>query len=735
MVLQSLWESRSPPSFKKPRYGLYRGFFCIFALNMSLPLFVISLFLSLSQSSFGTNRMDGWNNHAIYSSINLAEQDTLRGKRLESKSLLPSITPPDSTVLQLQDSSGVEKPGVKGTFRDKIDARSILEILSVPSSNKIFSWKLNKNFLEYEKVEVDTALWLNHYFYPQQKKFESFTFLGNLGSPSNPDHFFSRSDDDAFLLGRYYSDYRNDVREIAQYNVRSPFTKLFYTSAGKRSEAEQVFSVLHTQNVNKHINIGITYNHWGTKGVYQHQETRNNLISLFGSYHKGNVFGQFSFANRVFNNKENGGIDDFSLVADSIETKLIPVWLSGAKSVSREQSIFAMFGYTLLNIKELTRDTAKTESYIPLINTKLLVSREHHSRMFSNTSFSSGYFDNFFISNTSTYDTISQIKWDVKAVFEINQFANIPGMPGLRGWLGYEHTNYFMFRPEDYIYAKENDRMQSAHIGVAAFSDSPFFSYRGAAKAYFTGDKADDKELKGEVRLSLWRDADMPQLKGKIEITETTPNIFYRTFFSNHFRWENNLHKEKRFSLGSSLEIPKWSAEVGYNVMHIRDYIYFNEQAVPAQTSNVTVTSAYGQINLKFWKKFNFFNRVVWQANTNTDVLSLPNIIAYSALFYESVLVPGALSGQFGVNVVFRSRFFADAYNPATAQFYNQRVIEYGDYPIVDVFANLKWKRAIIFLKYEHLNQGYPNNRSLSAFSYPINPQVFKFGVSWIFYD
>ena len=703
---------------------------------MNLPVLAISILVTLLQNSLGSNHIEFRDNDILHYSVSPTfAEDTLRGKRLNAQSLQSKITLPDSTTLQLKDSTAAQTAGIKGTFRDKIDTRSILEILSVPSSKKTFSWKLNSTYLEYEKVEIDTALWLNHYFYPQQKNFETYTFLGNLGSPSNADHFFSRSNDNTFLLGRYYSVYYKDIREISQYNVRSPFTELFYTSAGKRSEAEQVFKALHTQNVNKHINFGISYNHWGTKGVYQHQETRNNLIFVFGNYHKGNLFGQFSFANRVFNNKENGGIDDFTLVADTIETKLIPVWLSGAKSITREQSFFAMVGYTLLNIKELTRDTAKTENYIPLINTKLLFSREHHSRMFSNTSTTTGYFENYYINSTSTYDTISQVKWDIKAVFEINQFANIPGMPGLRGWLGFEHTNYFMFRPEDYIFAKENNRLQSAHIGVAAFSDSPFFSYRGAAKAYFTGDKADDKELKGEVRLSLWRDADMPQLKGKIEVTETTPNIFYRTFFSNHFRWEKDFYKEKRFFLGSSLEIPKLNAEVGYNLMHIRDYIYFNEQSIPSQTSDVTVTSAFGQINLKFWKKFNFFNGVVWQVNSNRDVLSLPNIIAYSALFYESVLVPGALSGQVGVNVIFRSHFFADAYNPATGQFYNQRVIEYGDYPVVDVFANFKWKRAIIFVKYEHLNQGYPSNRSFSAFSYPINPQVFKFGVSWIFYD
>lgn len=661
-------------------------------------------------------------------------QDTVKTKKTAgdiSSETFPLLG--DSTSLQSQDTTKQQE--MKGTFKDKIIDRSILDILSVPISNKIFSWKLNNDYLEYDQVPVDTALWLNHLFYPQQRGNESYTFLGNLGSPSVNDHFFSRSNSSTPLFTRYYNAYGGSVQEVPQYNVRSPYTELYYASAGKRSEAEQVFKVMHTQNVNKHINIGITYNHWGTKGVYQFQETRNNLISVFGSYHKGNLFGQAAFVTRVYNNKENGGTENYKYVNDSIESKLNPVWLSDAKSFLREQSFFAMAGYTLLNIRELKRDTAKVDKYIPLINAKLLVSREQHSRTFTDIASSSGYFDNFYISNSSTYDTLSQVKWDIKALFEINQFASIPGMPGLRGWIGYENINRFMFTPSDYLYTKENDRFYSAHLGVAAFSQSPFFSYRGVTRVYFSGDKADDKELKGEVRLSFWKDTDMPQLKGRVEITETKPDIFYRSFFSNHFRWENDFYKEKRFHLGGSLEIPKWSAEVGYNLIHIRDYLFFNKEGVPDQTPDLTVTSAYGQLNLRFLRGFNFFNRVVWQANTNNTVLSLPNFIVFSSLFYEAVIVPNALTAQLGANVTYRSRFFADAYNPATGQFHNQRTMELGDYPIIDVFANFKWKRSIIFVKYEHLNQGYPNSLYFSAFSYPINPKILKFGVSWIFYD
>ena len=242
--------------------------------------------------------------------------------------------------------------------------------------------------------------------------------------------------------------------------------------------------------------------------------------------------------------------------------------------------------------------------------------------------------------------------------------------------------------------------------------------------------RAGDKQLTGQVRISFWKDPSMPQFKGQLLIDERTPDIFYQNYFSNHYRWENDFKKEKRFALSGTLSVERWSMEVEYNLMHISDFIYFNQEASPAQADNVTLTSVSAEKNFRLGG-LNFFNRLVWQANTNSDVISLPHISVFSALFYERELVKNALTAQLGTNVFYRSYFYADSYSPALGQFYNQRSKKIGNYPTVDIFANLKWKSVLIHLKYEHANQGFPNSQYFSALHYPINPRVFKFGLSW----
>jgi hypothetical protein len=52
------------------------------------------------------------------------------------------------------------------------------------------------------------------------------------------------------------------------------------------------------------------------------------------------------------------------------------------------------------------------------------------------------------------------------------------------------------------------------------------------------------------------------------------------------------------------------------------------------------------------------------------------------------------------------------------------------------VFLTAKWTRMRIFIKYQHINCGlFGNNQYFAVAGYPLNPGMFKFGLSWAFYD
>ncbi len=606
----------------------------------------------------------------------------------------------------------------------------------------IRAWNYNSTYNLYNDKPIDTLLWLNHLNYPQQKGLEFYTYLGTIGAPSQSDHFFSRINSSPFLFTRYYSAYQISSSEYALYKTNSPFTIVSFSTAGSRKEAEEILTAFHTQNASPFLNFGIEYKFTGAKGVYKNQQTRNNQFAIFGNYCKGNLFVNSNFVYSTFKNNENGGIADHKFIQDTIiEPAVVPVLLSESTksySESKYRGFSTTLGYSFVNFsrKELTKQGKDTLVFTPLISSFLHYNYEIHSRRYQYEVIANEppFYSNFYINPKITRDSASVHSSKILAEVQFNQPFRYVGTPGIKFFAGIDYLSYYSFKSNDFLYGRDDEPYKTSHIGAAAFSSSKYLSYRATIRAFLSGHRANDKELFGEVTISPWKREGMPTVVGNIMVVETEPDVFIKSYFSNHYMWNSNFEKERRFLLSGKLKVDRLHSEVAYNVLYINNYIYFDTTSIPAQIANVAVTSASVQNALKI-RGFNAVSKVVWQVNTNTNVISLPQILAFSSLFYETVLVPNALTAQFGFSVFYKTKFYADAYNPAIGQFYLQRKKLIGNYPLVDVFANLKWKKAIVFLKYEHVNQGLPSNEYFATYRYPMNPRVFKFGISWMFYD
>ena len=73
---------------------------------------------------------------------------------------------------------------------------------------------------------------------------------------------------------------------------------------------------------------------------------------------------------------------------------------------------------------------------------------------------------------------------------------------------------------------------------------------------------------------------------------------------------------------------------------------------------------------------------------------------------------------------------------PATGQFYNQQEKLIGNYPEMNVYLNFHLKRVRFYLAYMNFNRGlFGGDTYFNVPHYPLNPGMFKFGLSWTFYD
>ncbi|RPH29182.1 MAG: hypothetical protein EHM93_17620 [Bacteroidales bacterium] len=618
----------------------------------------------------------------------------------------------------------------------KIYKKNILSIINgVDTSRRIISWRLNPTSYDLEPINgIDTSVFFPHLLIPSQKHLETFTSLGNLGAPLQADHFFSRESND-FLFSRFYEVYIPSVADHKYFYVRKPLTLISYTSGGGSRIGELSLRAIHSQNVNKYLNFGLTYDHYGTKGIYKNQTTKDNFFTLFASYYKDRFSVQGTVSYSRIRNNENGGLEsDYFIQDTTLEPALIPFKLTGASSEVKKKSFSGILGYAIINrwVSELDSKGSKVLIKKPVFSLKALFDASKQTRTYSDTSTS--YYENYYISKGATHDSTMILLYQSTVLAEFEQLAKFPGLPGVRFWITNTSGKYYYFKPSDFLFKRKDDRITTAHFGVGIFSYSPYLSYNGSLRMYLNGYRASDKELIGQMVISPWKTEEYPYVKAKIEISDKESDIFLKNYFSNHFKWENNFEKEKRFLLGGSIGADKWRFEAGYNLVRINDFIYFDITGIPKQASGVTITSAFVQKEFKLGH-FYSTNRVVWQAYDNKEAINLPTFSIFSSLFFEVELVKKVLTARIGTNVFFRTKFYADAFSPATGQFYNQKVKKIGDYPVIDAFVDFKWKRAVLFVKYDHINQGMPNNEYFSALHYPLNHRIFKFGVSWIFYD
>jgi hypothetical protein len=215
--------------------------------------------------------------------------------------------------------------------------------------------------------------------------------------------------------------------------------------------------------------------------------------------------------------------------------------------------------------------------------------------------------------------------------------------------------------------------------------------------------------------------------------------VWYNTWGSNNFRWQNSFLKEFRINVGTEISYPARRTTVRFNYVIIDNYTDFGQDTLPSQfTSGLSVAALYLKKELSAWK-FHLANDILIQKSTNKTVLDLPLITVKSAGFFEHnfhfKMTNGNLLTQIGVEVLYNTPYHGYGYMPAIGRFYRQNEILTGNYPYINAFLNIKLKRTRFFLMYDHVNSGMTGYNYFMVPSYPMNIRMFKYGLAWTFYD
>lgn len=618
-----------------------------------------------------------------------------------------------------------------------------------------YAWKVISPLGLHEPSTIDTLLY-NYY----QKSIPSevtpaYATTGNLGSEGQTLLFFQRKEMSDFFFADALRAWIPSIDTHKFYNTRRPMTLLSYNTGGGKETTQDRLKMTFSANANAKTQIGAYLDYLYSKGSYNYQATKDLVWGISGSYMGDRYELQTFMYHYDLLNKENGGITDDLYITDpaeiqggssKVDTKTIPTNLTAAHSKLVGTDIYINNRYKVgYYEEEIVNDSVVNRTYIPVSSFIWTLNYKDGKHIFLNdVPGQARFWDNTYLSKTGTNDRT-----------EYSTLTNTLGISLLEGFNKYAKAGlaaYATHQIRKYTQTTDTiDRITTLPEGLSPYPVSKvphkssenllwigaqltkqqgsLLRYNATAQFGIAGPVAGDIDIDGNLstRFKLLGDSVTLTAYGKFSNQEAP--YLMNHYVSNHFIWENDFGKIRRFRVGGKLDIPQTKSFLNVGVENLQNYIYFNEKCLPTQHGgSVQILSASLNQNFKLGV-LHLDNKLTYQTSTDETVIPLPKFSIYSNL-YILFKVCGVLDVQLGVDCDYYTKYKSIAYQPATMSFYNQREIEVGNYPFMNAYANMKLDKARFYVMFSHVNQGMTGNNYFVLPHYPLNPRKFQIGVS-----
>lgn len=622
-----------------------------------------------------------------------------------------------------------------------------------------YSWELLQPLGVREPSTIDTAL----YNYAQRsvpsEQTIAYATTGNLGGAGLDMIYFDRKPRSDFFFRDALLAWIPMQGNHRFYNTRIPMTLLSYNTGGGRENKQDQLQGTFSGNVNSKLQFGAMVDYLYSKGSYANQAVKNMMWGLSSSY-IGDRYEYQAFFNHYNGlNQENGGITDDLYITDpaqlqggqtSIDAKTIPTRLTAARTRMKGQEFYMNHRYKVgfWRTDSIVDDTVTYRTYIPVTSFIWTMDYNDGKHIFYNNSptEASDYWESSYLTTGPSENPTSY--WSLKNTIGVSLLEgfNKYAKAGLAAYLTHEIRKYTQTsdtlalsgpdRPEiltpypydERVAPKGTENLLWVGAQLTKQQGS-LLRYEATARIGVAGAAAGELNLQGNIsaRFKLFGDTVRVTAYG-LFANEAVPYLM-KNYVSNYFIWHNDFSKTRRFRVGGEIRIPQTSTLVNVGVENVQNNVYFNDLSMPVQHGgSVQVLSASLQQNFKVGI-LHWNNKVTFQTSSDDAVIPLPRLSVYSNLFIR-FRVAKVLHVDLGLDCDYYTKYYAPGYQPATMSFYNQRELKVGNYPFMNVYANMKLKRARFYIMMSHVNQGMTGDNYFSMPHYPMNPRRFQMGVS-----
>ena len=275
--------------------------------------------------------------------------------------------------------------------------------------------------------------------------------------------------------------------------------------------------------------------------------------------------------------------------------------------------------------------------------------------------------------------------------------------------------------------------------------------YDTTLETWLTGKDAGQMKIDADADVNFALFGDTVRLQASGFFHRLNPTFYYRHYHSKHFWWDNDdMSKIIHTRIEGKFGYEKTKSTVLVAFDNIKNHTFFamgyNVTDDYGRTGNtlsvVQKSGAISLLTLELQQKLklgplHWDNVITYQKSSDDMALPVPDLNIYTNLFLR-FKIARVLKCDFGADARFFTKYYAPDYSPALGQYAVQtgeHRTEVGNYPIVNIYANFHLQRTRFFVMMSHINAGQGKPDYFLAPHYPLNQRIFRFGVSWNFYN
>ncbi len=621
-----------------------------------------------------------------------------------------------------------------------------------------FKWHISRDYNRVTIGPLDTTLTDFRIDYPFYLHDVGDMAQGALGQTSLPLNYFRRPQSSDFAFADPYYAYTYNMENVPFYNTKRPLIRMGYIESGQKRYREENFNIMVAQNISPTTGFNVDYRSHSTRGLYAWSRTKNHNVAVAFSHTGKRYSVHAAYYNNHIEQQENGGVVGVWAIADTTfqHPSGVPMKLADAqaRNIYRNNAFFVTQSYGIPLQRMTESDFSLADLSAVYIghsfqysswskvytdrNRPYVDERDHRDENGAFVPATGNYYDNWYIDPAQSRDSLYE-RVISNRIFVQAQPWDRNGVVGtIDAGVGVDLHLYSQFGAGDYLsggYRKVKKTSYFAYGSVGG-KIKKYVDWDANIRFYPSGYRGGDLEIGARLALTGYIRRHPLILEGRFSMERRTPSYWQENLFSNHFMWSAPLNKENETRFEVKFSVPDFAFEAGVWQGIVGDKVYYGSDSRIAQHGgSVGLTSAYVRKDFRLGG-LHLDNRVLLQWSTDQEVVPVPLLSAYLSYYYEFWVVRNVLRLQIGLDGHYHTKYHAPSYNPALSAFYNQREVDVGNYPYVDAFVMGKWKRMRIFLKYQHLNKGlFGNGEYFALAGYPLNPGMFKIGISWGFYD